>query len=134
MDKNTDLPMDTATNDYVTKDTKKPTPTKATTKSAPSYTSLRSIELQILEKEGICVIFRADPALLIPGNGYDYKRSLKKDGELKLLLKRIETILKRWKGGPVEYVIVQGNGKLVRKGWENQRLSKIIESYKTSDQ
>lgn len=134
MDKNTDLPMDIATNGCVTKSTKKPTPTKAATKSQASYTSLRSIELQILEKEGICVIFRADPAILIPGKGYNYKRSLKKDGELRLLLKRIETILSRWKGGPIDYVIVQGNGKLVRKGWENQRLSKIIESYKTSDQ
>lgn len=129
MDKNTDLPLNSVNTNTPSVETKKPTSSKPVKKSTSSYTSLRSIELQILEKEGICVIFRADPSILIPGKGYNYKRSLKKDGELKLLLKRIEAIFKRWRGAPFDYVIVQGNGKLVRKGWENQPLSKIIGSY-----
>lgn len=111
----------------------KPTVKKTKKTKTPTYTTLRKLEIQILEKVGICVVFRASPETLIPGEGYNYVRAMKKDATLKHFVTRLDRILSKWKGGPVEYAIVLGNGRLVRTGWENQSLAKIQDSYKVAD-
>lgn len=103
----------------------RPTPTRQATK----YTQLRTIERQILELEGVSVVFRASGNMLIPGAGYDFENRLKHTASLKHLLSRIKRALSGWKGAEIEFAIVGGRGVHIAKGKDGQPLKNIIASY-----
>jgi len=109
---------------------KSATSKKATT-AARKYTLLRTIELQIMELEGVLVIFRHPGNLAVSGPGYDYKKRLKEGSTIRHLVSRIQRALGTT---DIPFVIVRGDGKIARKGHDGQPLKRIIESYNTASQ